>query len=654
MSEIFSQQPEQVAMFAVNHFGGQNSDDPLDSLIYKSHAPGGGMRWQQAPGIGLQSPDTLNVDFYKDGIGKRKGSVLYGSSGDLATLVTAASDTVLAHCEYTNPGGSTYLVVAGAKALYTNQSGSWARIKHMDGSSAYTHAATAAKITLVKGDGHLLIGADNGNSIQVYRTGDALDDQLRNDTTGTTVDASSASGQKVLNVAATTMFKVHDRIVIDEAGTPEYGYVASISAGVSVTLVSNLGATYTTETVSVLNLYKQARDATLTSEVTGSWTTSTYLLAMVHDRLCMSTGNNYVIVSPGAGERTSAGALSGIWDAASASQGFYNAPGNVKAMASFLLRDGGLTTEKIILFTTAGTVLRSGMESYDEVDHNRSSQEILNHASFAVSENWIYYLTRNGNIRAVSGASDIDIGRRLKTLESDGPLDGLSVADSLEKAFGVDDPQRRQVLFWYTTSSAYTNDRCAVVDLKQNEPVAGELPESYELRVRLLDWRIDAPATYPWFQHACPISGSLIGILRTGYIYTIHSGYADLDSVPINSYWNFPLFDGGAPALGKKWLRLHTRWLPKGEWNITRETYVDRNDSLSDTADLLMNNGSPTWDNFNWDEASWGDLGVVKHSEDVSRYNEVISFKFSNYANGQEWVLTALELWYKFGAAEAR
>jgi len=56
----------------------------------------------------------------------------------------------------------------------------------------------------------------------------------------TVVDASSASGQKVLNVLATTDFDIGETIVIDRAGTVELAQIDTIQAGVSLTLVNNL------------------------------------------------------------------------------------------------------------------------------------------------------------------------------------------------------------------------------------------------------------------------------------------------------------------------------------------------------------------------------------------------------------------------------
>jgi hypothetical protein len=68
------------------------------------------------------------------------------------------------------------------------------------------------------------------------------DGKTATDTSGsTTVDADSASGQKVLNVAATTSFNVADAVLINSGGArEEWNEIASIQAGVSLTLQNNL------------------------------------------------------------------------------------------------------------------------------------------------------------------------------------------------------------------------------------------------------------------------------------------------------------------------------------------------------------------------------------------------------------------------------
>ena len=62
----------------------------------------------------------------------------------------------------------------------------------------------------------------------------------------TTVDADSASAQKVLSVAATTGFLAGDTVIINEGGArSEIGTIASISAGISITMDDSLTYTHT-------------------------------------------------------------------------------------------------------------------------------------------------------------------------------------------------------------------------------------------------------------------------------------------------------------------------------------------------------------------------------------------------------------------------
>ena len=97
------------------------------------------------------------------------------------------------------------------------------------------------------GDGLKVVvyGSSDGGAAKIrYATLFPLD---FDHTSQTTVDADSGSGQKVLNVAATTMFAVGDYIIIDPQNTQskrEVGQIDSIQAAVSVTLADNLVYTH--------------------------------------------------------------------------------------------------------------------------------------------------------------------------------------------------------------------------------------------------------------------------------------------------------------------------------------------------------------------------------------------------------------------------
>ena len=64
--------------------------------------------------------------------------------------------------------------------------------------------------------------------------------------TGSDCDESNASGQKVIKVAATTNFGSGDRVILGRGGErKEEGIIDSVSAGVSITLLTNLAYNHT-------------------------------------------------------------------------------------------------------------------------------------------------------------------------------------------------------------------------------------------------------------------------------------------------------------------------------------------------------------------------------------------------------------------------
>lgn len=79
----------------------------------------------------------------------------------------------------------------------------------------------------------------------------------------TTVDASSASGQKTLNVTSTTGFSVGDTVYIaDNTAYSETGVISTITAGVSLNLVDNLTYTHSAGA----SVYAQRANFSLTDD----------------------------------------------------------------------------------------------------------------------------------------------------------------------------------------------------------------------------------------------------------------------------------------------------------------------------------------------------------------------------------------------------
>ena len=170
-------------------FGGLNVSDQPNTMILRAFSPVDGGYIQHSP---VESPNAENVDFLERALGKRLGS----AELDDYSSVLISGDTILRATAWIPPGGTAEVeVAAGAKGIYSNQSGSWARLNNANG-TAFQWNTDSTKISFVMMDNHLIIMSDKNYS-QVYRSGTALDNQMHNDATATTVDVTSNSGQAV-------------------------------------------------------------------------------------------------------------------------------------------------------------------------------------------------------------------------------------------------------------------------------------------------------------------------------------------------------------------------------------------------------------------------------------------------------------------------
>ena len=247
--------PAPLQTWATAHWGGINVRDQSDALIMRSHVQVQG-GWQQVPGIGLESPISLNMDFESDGIRIRRGSATFTDYTATIQAVNAA-DEIIDFKYWRNPAtGADIDVVFSKYSIYTTQSGSLVQLDNANG-TAFLWPVVTTKGTILFLSGHVLCLPDQSNRIAVYRLGTGLDDFLGNNTTTTTVDADSASGQKVLSVALTTSFVVGDRIAIT-AATATVSVDSDSAAGQKVLNIGStgtfiVGSGVTIESVHVLN-----------------------------------------------------------------------------------------------------------------------------------------------------------------------------------------------------------------------------------------------------------------------------------------------------------------------------------------------------------------------------------------------------------------
>lgn len=648
------QKPEPVIRFPVFYFGGVNYRDQGDQLIPQSHRFNGNS-WSQVSG--LQSPDMQNMDFYPQGIGKRLGSAT------TSTLTYAASDTQVLHeVLFVRPADNiTCKLAITDTSIYLNTGSGWNRLTYSSALN-YTHAATVAKCTTTAVDGGLIIGLDGGNTMKRYRAGTALDDNMWNSATTTTVNVTSNSGQKVLSVAATTMFNVGDRVRINSGGArDETGYIDTIQVGTSITLHSNLGFTHTNvqaDVVQTANLYTNAYGGNSTNVYTGTWSTGQYILTGCRNRLCFTDGNTLVNFTPAA----TPGSSSGIWDLTN--QGFFSAKSRIYAMTSFTPQQSNQITEDLYVSTQRGWEVAVGFQAGIDQLQLTFGFPCASHRSFCTIKNWIVYLTASKTLRAVSGQFDIDLGQRYKNVQFTGPLDSMDVAASSVTSFGVYHPILQQAWMFFSSSSAAAdlNGYCLVMDFKLGEPVYGEPQEGFEQRVRPLVWTLKANSnTNGWFSHAIWNGTQIEAPVKTGptgtttaAFYVCDSGYYDLDTIPTQEYWKTPYLNGGDPVTSNQWLRLFVRTQPVGQWYLYVDTYLNRSatpiTAVYSFRQINAGTNALIWGVGKWGVNTWGGSGTVRGTYDVMTYADAIQLQFRNQIAGQSWIMTGLELDYLQGA----
>ena len=157
--------------FQIEQWGGLNLNDEPEKLLNRSHQFVQNVGWtQKAP---VECIQCKNIDFDKNGIKKRDGSTL---EVDFSSLFSVG-EFVINAIQYISATNQSITVVVTNNSIYTDQSGSFAKIND-SASSTYSHNATVAKCSFAVADGHLFIGLDGNNKIQVYRNGADLDDEL--------------------------------------------------------------------------------------------------------------------------------------------------------------------------------------------------------------------------------------------------------------------------------------------------------------------------------------------------------------------------------------------------------------------------------------------------------------------------------------------
>ena len=546
-------------------FGGVNFSDQSPLLIQRAFEPVDGGFVQRAP---LESPNLINVDFLERAIGKRKGSALLES---LASVMVA-SEIIIAIKSWVTPGTTTEVQVAvGKLSIYTNQSGTWAQINN-SGGSAYTHAANVTKCSFAEVVGHLLMGIDGANKIQVYRSGANLDASLDN---GNTWNDTFGGG---------------------------------------------------------------------TSTITGTWGTAYYILFEMHERLVFGTGNAVA-------EYTD---VQQPWDRANG--GFRLLKGNVVGAMVFVPEGGSELNTVAFFSTTAGPIFLSGFDLTDSTKPVHGANVALNHQCLVATDKWIMYMTREGGIEAINVYDKKDLGRRLFTGDGvSGPTDTFQATNAQHPTlpFGYYNQKKKQAMWFYPNAAGTTNSHAVVVDMFLAEGATGEQQDLAESNTRLLYWSIVTPATNPWFVSIYTKKGAVIGVLATGICYTLESGLSDLDTLPIQEFYEWGDFNGGVVGRIINWRRLAGEFKEKGSWNLLVRKYLDRSTGQfgDDVSWLMASTDSSVYDTGVYDTALYSG-GAVRRATWLEVYSREVRLRFQNQETARDWILTGLSLEYQIGSRQ--
>lgn len=592
-------QSPQLKSISLQTVGGVNYNDPSEVLMAKAY---NGTQ-QTAP---LEWQAGHNLDF-----SRQLGRMRYGSTAgqSLASIMQSGETLVTGGFFAGNVASNTQLaeIAIGTKSIYVNvwtglTKGTWVQVTNNAG-NAYLHNATVAKASILSIDGHAMLMLDGNNSIQAYRTGTQLDDQMSGSYTGsaqtsTTVNVDSASGQKVLSLASTTFINPFDRVRINSGGVrDETGYVVSKTAS-SVTLAANLTFTHTAvqaDAVVVENRYTQSFGGAKTT-ITGTWGQGYYMGMSLQGRFGFSKGDvQFEYSGP-----------TNPWDRFNG--GVIACDGPIVAMEAFTPKFANLLGAVGVFHTLAEDAALQFLSGFDPSSTMATivgASPPLNYQSVCQTMNWIMYLTRNRRIEATDLNRVIDVGRRLKGRDSSSsaPLDTMNLDSALTTAFAFYDGQKRQAQFYFPDNTATVNTDAMVVDMQLGEPTATDSTftdtgsYAFETNLRMLYWVLNGEnAGTQWFTQMYQKHGSISGIMANGQLYTTESagtnGY-DLDIYPIPFDIKSPDFTAGMPGVQKKWRRMAVRTLTTGTGLAQIDIYLDRATAASAQLSWTFNQVAP-------------------------------------------------------------
>jgi len=699
--------PRHSANFGI--FGGLNVADPPDELMERSHIFADG-RWVHRSGplgrIPVESPNLQNIDFLDNELGQRKGSAVLADLTVTGLNVLLSGDVLVRGKQYKSPVTNSRVQLAVSKlTIYTDQSGAWAQIKNAS-SIAYTHSdQTVTKCSFTEHDGHLDIGLDGNNAIQLYRTGADLDDQLNNNTTTTTVDATSASGQKVLNVAVTTIFLVNDRVAIGppsatttvdvnsnsgqkvlsvaattmftagdtviinkDGAREETGVIDTIQAGVSITLIVNLTFTHTAAQADVVAVQTGTRDEIgyVASIQGGVSITLQVNLTNAHDGNqadLVAVQNQYTQAFGGAKQ-----AVTGAWNT-----GYFMVEGSHGHLA-FCKGD------TVVEFTAVNAV-------YDRVNggfyQTRSAVSGMKAFTpeFASELREVIFLFTEIGFEYFGGFEIYDL---LEKIDAPAPMNHQCIVATekwlmyLTAQGGVAATDGRSVIDVGRRFKAGDSNKGPLdnINLTNSAIIAFGFYDEAKKQAQwgiatggtavvdtfiVLDMQLGEPIPgeprESFESHVRPLKwtglnyvsiwqtqGTIVAARSTGFLYTLKSGIDDFGTAAIDGRWFSPVFNAGFPVREKGWLKIFMRAISKGNFPVFINYYKDRSNAPSAQFSFNQGTAAAVYGTAVYGPSKYSTSQLVKGSDDISLVSDTIQFEIFNELAGESFVITDMEV----------
>jgi hypothetical protein len=642
-----------------SEFGGVNANDQQERL----------MRRLQQMGM-VESPESVNGEFYQDGYGRRKGHS--ADSKYTITVTLSANEPVLGYTTVQHPlvpkrrcpvlvtnkniYTKNYVIDPSATSSATIDTKILRQRGFGSQAVAFTLEYTASSVSFAEIANHLFIATGNRNRIHVLQAATysptnisvdnnvAVNDDFFASTFEYTVNATNTSTSRY-RVATTNGLRHDDVLKLYSASNDLKTVIVNdifTSSSFSVVGGAGGGDTGTASTGQYFKHWGQFLEVVRGIENTASSDNTPYtgnigvgqdVLLGLHSRLIYGNKGEAVLEYTPPYNTT----FSGVWDVSAG--GFFIAPAAVQALARFVPEGGGDMNEHIYMFTDNGVASRPGMSDFDEVIVNNGASIVLNNNCVTQIENWLVYLTRDKQLRGVNGRMDIDLGRRLKNKDgTSGPLDAMDVATSATTAFLFYDAKKKKLYAHFSSATGLLNDRQVVLDFDLGEPIVGEPLESYETRVRCLDWRVDSPTANEGFIYMTNIGDDAIGVRQNGTLWKINDGDTDFTAGTIQWSWYTPQLTLGDPTRNKTWMNTRVATMNQGSHSAVLSKRTNRQ---STTTDLL------TFEQSAVD-------GIVMRSAqlDEDKFAMQIGIRNENAVASEPTILTGVSVEYSVDAQE--